>query len=63
MELALAALVLRSPPHNLSDIIVEVGRLSERDGNFTMTLPPTPAEQASHRHTVIFGYLLDYSLL
>ena len=63
MELPLAALVLRIPQNDLSDISVGVGELSERDGNFTMTLPPTPAEQASHRHTVIFGYLLDYSLL
>ena len=63
MELPLVALMLRSPQDNLSGMTVDVGELSQRDGNFTMTLPPTPPEQASHRHTVIFGYLLDYSLL
>ena len=63
MELPLAALVLRSPQDDLSNISLSVGELSERDGNFTMTLLPTPDEQVSHRHTVIFGYLLDYSLL
>ena len=59
MELPLEALM----QDILSDITAGVGELSERDGNFTMSLPPTPTEEASHRHTVIFGYLLDYSLL
>ena len=63
MALPLAALVLRSPQDDLSDISVVVGELSERDGDFTLTLPPTPEEQASYRHSVILGYLLDYSLL
>ena len=63
MALPLAALVLRSPQDDLSNISVGVGELSERDGDFTLTLPPTPEEQASYRHSVILGYLLDYSLL
>ena len=61
IELPLAALVLRSPQDDLNNISVGVGELSERD--FTLTLPPTPDEQASHLHSVIFGYLLDYLLL
>ena len=63
MELPLAALVQRSPQDDLSNISVGVGELSERDGDFTLTLPPTPEDQASFRHSVILGYLLDYSLL
>ena len=59
----LAALVLSSPPDELNNISVGVGDLSERDGDFTLTLPPTAEEQASHRHSVVLGYLLDYSLL
>ena len=63
MELPLAAMVQCSPQDDLSNISVGVGELSERDGDFPRTLPPTPVEEASHRHIVIFGYILDYSLL
>ena len=50
IELPLAALVLRSPQDDLINTSMGIGELSERDGDFTLTLPPAPDEQASQRH-------------
>ena len=63
MDLPLVALVLRNPETEPLNVSFSVGRMVERNGAFTVTVPRTPPSQLNYQHSLVLGYVLDYELL